>query len=184
MSHAPGSLSRRRLLALAPGIVFLAGCTSGDGTDADTSPSTATTTTAAEPTATGTSASQTTTQSALDLREANVVAVAFEKTGETTYRFDVTLLHDDAGEAGYANWWQVETLGGEQLGRRELLHAHGTQEFTRSATIDIPAGVARVVVRGHDQTHGYGGQAIVVTLETGEVAAVRQGTERQPFDEY
>ncbi|WP_338729055.1 hypothetical protein [Haladaptatus sp. DJG-WS-42] len=183
MSHAAFSLSRRRLLALVSGTVFFAGCTSG-GTDADTAPSTATSATSAEPTTTDTSESEMTTQTDLDLREANVMAVAFEKTGDTTYRFDVTLLHDDDGEDGYANWWQVETLAGEQLGRRELLHAHGTQEFTRSGTIEIPEGVARVVVRGHDQTHGYGGQAMSITLETGETEAVRQGSEKQSFDEY
>jgi hypothetical protein len=45
----------------------------------------------------------------LDLREANVVDVAFEGSGGS-YRFDVTLYHDDDGESGYADWWQVETL--------------------------------------------------------------------------
>ena len=90
----------------------------------------------------------------LDLREANVTDVEVERDGAGRYRFDVTLYHDDDGEDGYANWWQVETLAGKRLGRRELLHAHGTQEFTRSATIEIPEGIDRVVVRGHDQIHG------------------------------
>ncbi|EJN58919.1 hypothetical protein [Halogranum rubrum] len=31
------------------------------------------------------------------------------------------------------------------------------------------------VVRGHDQTHGYGGQATLVNLETGATRGVRQG---------
>jgi hypothetical protein len=120
-------------------------------------------------------------QSDLDLREANVTAVDFEPLDETRYRFDVTLYHDDAGEDGYANWWQVETLDGTQLGRRELLHAHGTREFTRSETIEIPSGVTRVVVRGHDQTHGYGGQVFIVNLETREMRAVNQGAEPRSF---
>ncbi|WP_336359503.1 hypothetical protein [Haladaptatus sp. ZSTT2] len=175
--------SRRRILALlSGGILLLAGCTSDGGADAEPSTTTATTTADSSPTDT-TTAEQMTTEIDLDLREANVMAVAFEKTGETSYRFDVTLLHDDDGEEGYANWWQVETLDGEQLGRRELLHAHGTQEFTRSGTIDIPAGVSRVVVRGHDQIHGYGGQAMIVTLDTGETEAVQQGAGLQSFDE-
>lgn len=117
----------------------------------------------------------------LDLREANVTAVDFESLSASTYRFSVTLIHDDAGEAGYANWWQVETTDGRMLGRRELLHAHGTREFTRSETIEIPSGTTRVVVRGHDQTHGYGGRAVIVNLETGELEAVRQGPEQQSF---
>ena len=118
---------------------------------------------------------------ALDLREANVTAVEYDaKSG----RFDVTLIHDDAGEPAYANWWQVEKLDGTLLGRRELLHGHGTQEFTRSQTIDVPAGVEWVVVRGHDPTHGYGGQAIVFNVKTGEGRKVDQGPEKQDFGSY
>jgi hypothetical protein len=119
----------------------------------------------------------------LDLREANVVDVAFEGSGGS-YRFDVTLYHDDDGESGYADWWQVETLDGEQLGRRTLLHAHSTAPFTRSETVSVPEGVRYVVVRGHDQTHGYGGQAMVVDLETGATEPVRQGPEPRGFSGY
>ena len=116
----------------------------------------------------------------LDLREANVVGVDVTRQNGS-YRFAVTLYHDDDGESGYADWWQVETLDGEQLGRRTLLHAHSTAPFTRSETISIPEGISHVVVRGHDQTHGYGGQAMVVTLENGETEAVRQGPEPRTF---
>jgi hypothetical protein len=131
------------------------------------------------PSTTAADAASATTEEEPDLREANVVGVAFERAGGG-YRFDVTLYHDDDGEDGYANWWQVETLGGERLGRRELLHAHGTTPFTRSETISVPDGTRYVVVRGHDQTHGYGGDAVVVDLETGETRRIRQGPE--PWD--
>jgi hypothetical protein len=120
----------------------------------------------------------------LDLREANVTAVQAADRGGGSLGFDVTLIHDDDGEDGYANWWQVETLQGEQLGRRELLHAHGTREFTRSQTIEIPAGVAWVVVRGHDQTHGYGGRAAVYSVETGETVFVDQGSKPEEFSDW
>ncbi|SFR58885.1 hypothetical protein [Halogeometricum limi] len=119
----------------------------------------------------------TTPRSELDLREANVVDVRFERREGTTYRFDVTLIHDDDGEDGYADWWQVEDTEGRRLGRRELTHAHGTREFTRSATMPIPEDVNCVVVRGHDQTHGYGGRVVLVNLESGETAGVRQEAE-------
>ena len=122
------------------------------------------------------------TRTDLDLREANVVAVEMESV-DAGVRFDVTLYHDDDGEDGYANWWQVERRNGDRLGRRELAHAHGTQEFTRSETIDVPGAVETVVVRGHDQTHGYGGQAMLGTMATGETEAVRQGPEPQSFEE-
>jgi len=119
----------------------------------------------------------------LDLREANVTAVAVEAEGDGAYRFDVTLFHDDAGEDGYANWWQVETVEGDRLGRRDLLHAHGTEPFTRSETVSVPDGVPCVVVRGHDQTHGYGGQAMVVGLPGGATNAVTQGSDRRAVEE-
>jgi hypothetical protein len=119
----------------------------------------------------------------LDLREANVVGVEFDTVGGG-YRFDVTLYHDDDGESGYADWWQVETLDGDRLGRRELLHAHSTAPFTRSETVSIPDGTAHVVVRGHDQTHGYGGQAVVVGVDSGEAERVRQGPEPRSFSGF
>jgi hypothetical protein len=125
----------------------------------------------------------TSTDDELDLREANVVGVSLSSTGGSS-RFDVTLYHDDDGEDGYANWWQVETLDGEQLGRRTLLHAHSTAPFTRSETISVPDGTTHVVVRGHDQTHGYGGQAMVVNVDTEETQAVRQGPEPRDFSTF
>ena len=166
-----GRLSRRRLLAnLASGgaLVALAGCVESDtGTEADTD-------------ANGTE-SEPPAADELDLREANVVDVAFEAT-DGGYAFDVTLHHDDDGEEGYANWWQIERLDGTRLGRRELLHAHSEQPFTRSATVAIPDGVIRVVVRGHDQTHGYGGVAALVAIDDGSVQFVDQGPEPRSFD--
>lgn len=125
----------------------------------------------------------TTVSDELDLREANVTDVSIESRGGNSYRFDVTLYHDDDGESEYANWWQVEDLQGNRLGRRELLHAHSTAPFTRSETIDIPDGVSCVIVRGHDQIHEYGGQAMLVDVETGATRAVRQGIDPQSFEE-
>lgn len=131
---------------------------------------------------TATSGPETGTEPQLDRREANVVEVVFERA-DGSYTFDVTMHHDDDGEEGYANWWQVERLDGTRLGRRDLLHAHSRQPFTRSATIEIPAEVNCVVVRGHDQTHGYGGQLISVDLESGENRAVEQGSEPLSVEE-
>ncbi|RXK51344.1 hypothetical protein [Halorientalis pallida] len=126
------------------------------------------------------SADSTGTTADLDLREANVVGVSVEPVGGD-YRFDVTLHHDDAGESGYANWWQVERLDGTRLGRRDLLHPHDEQPFTRSETISVPDGIPCVVVRGHDQTHAYGGQAMLVTLDSGATRAVAQGSDPDSF---
>jgi len=184
------TLPRRRVIAAATGALLgvTAGCVGG-GSDGDAAGSTATAGTAgteatvtddgSTETATDDGSAETGTNGAdLDLREANVVDVAVEPDGDA-YDFDVTLHHDDDGEDGYANWWQVERLDGDQLGRRELLHAHSQQPFTRSATVEIPDSVECVVVRGHDQTHGYGGRLAVVDLGSGATNAVDQGAEPQ-----
>lgn len=117
----------------------------------------------------------------IDLREANVTSVEFSREGDEEHTFDVTLFHDDDGEDGYANWWQVESLNGTRLGRRDLTHPHGTQRFTRSETVNTGDETC-VVVRGHDQTHGYGGRAVVVNLETAEIRGFLQGEEPSSFD--
>ena len=105
----------------------------------------------------------------LDLRFAHVLEVSYTPLSEAQVRFDVTLVHDDESEAPeYADWWQVEDLSADVLGMRILTHSHGSQPFTRSDTIDIPAGVELVIIRGHDMRHGFGGQAIQLNLVTGE----------------
>jgi len=117
----------------------------------------------------------------LDLQEANVVSV--EATAQQgSYEFTVGLRHDDAGEDGYADWWQIEQRDGTRLGRRDLLHSHpDEQPFERSETIDVPSDVDCVVVRGHDQTHGYGGQSVIFTLESGASRRVDQGSDPESF---
>lgn len=107
-----------------------------------------------------------------------MLKVQYELVDQNTYRFDVTLVHDDDGEApSFADRWVVEDEDGYALGDRMLLHAHGSQPFTRSATIEIPSDVKVVIVRGHDQLHGFGGQAIVLNLETGEAHFVQDTDE-------
>ena len=192
----PDDTRRAILGSLGGGLIGLAGCSRDEGgetggpqddgqtdrtpTASDTPASSGTD---SAPTAgTGGTATDAGTDS-LDRREANVVDVVVDTAGDGTYRFDVTLHHDDDGEDGYANWWQVETVDGQKLGRRDLLHPHSEQPFTRSETIEIPDDVDCVVVRGHDETHGYGGQAMLVTLATGETAPIQQGTERDDASE-
>jgi hypothetical protein len=193
------SPSRRRLLVSQCGLgtlAGLAGCTDSsdetdggteeEGTDdeASTDSETSDGSSSEDADSGGTAGEEDTAGSDtgdLDLREANVVDVTFEAQNGS-YAFDVTLHHDDSGEDGYANWWQVETIDGERLGRRELLHAHSQQPFTRSETIEIPDGTACVVVRGHDQTHGYGGQSIVVALDSGATKPIDQGPDAQSVD--
>ena len=198
MNRCP-TLARRRLLAGAASVFVggvLAGCSeqsngadSGDGptgvtagSNSTTGSTTATDGPASETGTTDDDGSESTDESPLDLREANVVGVSFEGQAGS-YTFDVTLHHDDAGEDGYANWWQIERLDGTRLGRRELLPAHSQQPFTRSGPIAIPEDVTCVVVRGHDQTHGYGGRVLLVNLDTAATRTIDQGPDRQGVDE-
>jgi len=186
---------RCTLLAFGSSLATLTGCggfrvesgeessTGSDGEPAQTDSATDRTPTSDGEIEDTTERSTTTDSEELDLREANVVGVEIADEDGSDYRFDVTLYHDDDGEDGYANWWQVETLDGDQLGRRDLLHAHSTAPFTRSETIAVPDDVACVIVRGHDQTHGYGGQAITVAVPGGETRTVKQGSERQTVAE-
>ena len=187
--------SRRHLVATV-GLVavgVLAGCADADPEPADTDDgSTAADesgdgggqsneSAAGEPGASADDESGEPADSTLDLQEANVTDVTVTDDGEAT-AFSVELYHDDDGEDGYADWWQIERRDGTQLGRRDLTHAHSTAPFTRSETVDVPDDVECVVVRGHDQTHGYGGQAMVLTLDSGATRAVDQGSEPDSFE--
>lgn len=117
----------------------------------------------------------------LDLREANVTAVGYEDLGDGSYHFTVTLFHDDDGEApSFTDWWQVEDESGTLLGRRVLLHSHSTHPFSRSQVIVIPADVTTVIIRGHDQLHGYGGQSMRLNLRTGERSIFDEEEDRTP----
>jgi len=142
-------------------MALLAGCPSGGA------PETLTKTATMTPTAAETAA--------IDLREANVTAVAFDGVPGADVRFHVTLYHDDIGEDGFANWWQVEAVDRSRLGRHELFHSHGTTPFTRSTTIAMPEEQECVFIPGHDQTHDYGGRAVLGNLRTGATKGVLQG---------
>ena len=172
-------MDRREVLTVGAGLTLstlLAGCSSVEQNDSG-GPSDDN-----ESTATDNETTTTEDDSELDLREANVVSVAIDDSGEAT-EFTVGLHHDDAGEDGYADWWQVETLDGTQLGRRDLTHPHDEQPFERPGNIDISDDVTCVVVRGHDQTHGYGGRVVVMNLDAGEQNVIRQGSEQAAFRE-
>ncbi|OLS24925.1 MAG: hypothetical protein HeimC3_18010 [Candidatus Heimdallarchaeota archaeon LC_3] len=120
----------------------------------------------------------------LDLREANVTNVIIEKIENSQYEFSVTLFHDDDGEEGYADFWQVETLNNTLLGKRILTLAHGTVEFTRSAIITIPDFIQYVVVRGHDILHEFGGQAMLIDLMSKNTHIVDQGSNNISLNGY
>lgn len=89
--------------------------------------------------------------------DASVVRAKASKMGGS-WRIDVTVRHADAGWDHYANGWGVYTPDGRQLGYREILHPHDTEQpFTRSLTgVKIPDGVSTLVIRAKDNVHGEG----------------------------
>ena len=121
--------------------------------------------------------------SELDLREANVVGISYDDLGDDLYDFQITLIHDDDGEDGYADAWQIETLTGDLLGKRVLTHAHGTVEFTRSQQINI-GDTQMLVVRGYDQIHEFGGQIIILNISSGISEKIEQGENPLDFSNY
>jgi hypothetical protein len=98
--------------------------------------------------------------------EADVVGVEVSKEGGGTYRFDVTVAHEDEGWDHYADAWDVVGPDGAVLGTRVLLHPHeNEQPFTRSlGGVAIPDGVTEVTLRAKDSVHDYGGAEISVAL--------------------
>ena len=98
--------------------------------------------------------------------EADVIAVEAARESDGTWRFRVTVRHDDEGWDHYADRWQVETPEGRVLGTRVLLHPHeAEQPFTRAlGGVVIPPEVTEVLVRAHDSVHGDGGKVFRVKL--------------------
>ena len=99
--------------------------------------------------------------------EVDVTDVKVRKTGDNTYRFDVTLLHADTGWDHYANKWEVVAADGTVLGSRVLAHPHvDEQPFTRSlGGVKVPAGIDQVIIRGGDSVHALGGKEMSVKLD-------------------
>ena len=85
---------------------------------------------------------------------------------QDSFRFDVTLKHDDTGWDHYADGWEVISPAGDALGKRVLAHPHvNEQPFTRSLSgVRIPQGVSTVSIRAHDSVHGYNDKMFKVDL--------------------
>ena len=98
--------------------------------------------------------------------EADVVHVEAVSQSDGTWRFMVSVRHDDTGWDHYANKWDVVGPDGANLGTRVLLHPHETEQpFTRSlGGVQIPAQINQVTLRAHDSQHGYGGAEVTVDL--------------------
>lgn len=87
-----------------------------------------------------------------------IVEAAKARADGATFHFDVTVRHPDTGWDHYADGWSVLAPDGTELGHRKLLHPHETEQpFTRSLSgVTVPAGLTTVIIRVHDNVHGWG----------------------------
>ncbi len=98
---------------------------------------------------------------------ADVISVQVSGS-EGAYQFSVQVSSPDTGCDQYADWWEVLTEDGELVYRRVLLHSHvGEQPFTRSGGPAAIQAETVVWVRAHMNTGGYGGQALIGSVENG-----------------
>lgn len=90
--------------------------------------------------------------------------------GVEFWRFDVTVEHADEGWDHYADAFEILSEDGAVLGVRTLYHPHvEEQPFTRSiSNVEIPPSVERVIIRAHDNVHGYGEAQMELILERPE----------------
>lgn len=97
---------------------------------------------------------------------AQVLKVASSKKN-STWCFDVTLVHNDEGWEHYANVWEVLDLKGNLLAKRILAHPHGKEQaFTRSlCSVKIPKSISKVLIRAKCTKHSYGGKEIYHVLD-------------------
>jgi len=99
--------------------------------------------------------------------EADVVDAVASRAGDGSWRFDVTVRHDDEGWNHYADRWEVlDPASGKVLATRTLAHPHEhEQPFTRSlGGVELPPELREVTIRARDSEHGYGGVEVVLTL--------------------
>ena len=97
--------------------------------------------------------------------EVEIVNVTTTQTGDT-WRFDVTLRHDDTGWDHYADGWRVQLSDGTVIGTRVLAHPHvNEQPFTRSLSgVEIPEGTPQILVLAKDNIEGWIDGFYVVNL--------------------
>ena len=102
----------------------------------------------------------------LSVGEADVLSAEAKRSADGTFRFSVTLQHDDSGWDHYADRWEVLAPNGTVLAERVLLHPHvGEQPFTRSLSgVEISPTVTEVIIRGGDSEHGFGGAELHLAL--------------------
>jgi hypothetical protein len=113
--------------------------------------------------------------------EVEVVDVKATQQNDKTWRFNVTLKHDDKGWDHYANQWQIIAPDNKILGTRTLYHPHvNEQPFTRSLDgVKIPDEIKTVRVIAKDTVHGLSHQALKVDLASGKIEQITLALKKQ-----
>lgn len=106
--------------------------------------------------------------------EVEIVKVKATQSSDKTWRFDVTLKHDDEGWDHYANEWQVIAPDNKILATRTLYHPHvKEQPFTRSISgVKIPSELTTVRVIAKDLVHGLSDKLMEINLKTNEQTSI------------
>jgi hypothetical protein len=109
----------------------------------------------------------TTTGDTDEQRYPDVIDVEATASDDGTWSLAVTISSPYDTPERYADGWRVLGPDGEVYGEHRLTHDHaGEQPFTRTQRgVEIPPDVDHVTVEGRDQVYGYGGAAVVITLE-------------------
>lgn len=96
----------------------------------------------------------------------DVIDAEATRNDDGTLRFDVTISSPYDTPQRYADAWRIRSKDGTVYGVRELLHDHASEQpFTRSLDgVEIPDGVAGVVVEGRDRDNGWGGTTMELDL--------------------
>jgi len=96
----------------------------------------------------------------------DVEEVAVTPAGTNLFDFAVTISSPYDTPEQYADGWRVLAPDGTVLGEHTLSHDHANEQpFTRTqAGVEIPEGIAEVIIEGRDQNNGYGGTTVSVEL--------------------
>lgn len=97
----------------------------------------------------------------------DVLKAELESSGDDTWSLAVTISSPYDTQERYADGWRVLTPDGTVLGKRELVHPHGGQSFTRSQSgLEIPQDVQEITIEGRDLKNGYGGDTVTIPVES------------------
>lgn len=96
----------------------------------------------------------------------DILAAQATQADDGSWRFDVTVSSPYDTPERYADAWRVVGPDGSEYGIRVLTHDHASEQpFTRSQSgIEIPDGVATVMIEGRDLVNGWGGGTLELDL--------------------